>query len=86
MKGQYEEGLALAERAIQFRATPWSLGGYIINSVSLGHIDQAREAMKKSLAMAPDASLSRYVKNPILRDPNINERIVEIFRVAGAPE
>jgi tetratricopeptide (TPR) repeat protein len=86
MKGQYEEGLALAERAIQFRATPWSLGGYIINAVSLGHIDQAREAMKKSLAMAPDLSISRYVKNPTLRDPNINERIVEILRVAGAPE
>jgi len=86
MKGQYEEGLALAERAIQFRATPWSLGGYIINAVSLGLIDQAQEAMKKSLAMAPDLSLSRYLKNPTLRDPHINERIAEVFRVAGMPE
>src|SRR5436305_2035719 len=29
MKGQYEEGLSLADKAIQFRATPWSLGAYI---------------------------------------------------------
>ena len=86
MKGQYEEGLALAERAIQFRATPWSLGGNIINAVSLGLIDQAREAMKKALAMAPDLSLSRYLKNPTLRDPHINEKIAEVFRVAGMPE
>jgi tetratricopeptide (TPR) repeat protein len=86
MKGQYEEGFALADRAIQFRPTPWSLGGYIINAVSLGRVDQAREAMKKSLTIAPDSRISSYVKNPILRDPDINERIVEIFRVAGLPE
>jgi adenylate cyclase len=86
MKGQYEEGFALAARAIQFRPTQWSLGAYIINAVSLGHIDQAREAMKKSLTMAPDSRVSRFVKNPILRDPDLNERIAGILRVAGMPE
>jgi len=86
MKGQYEEGFGLAAKAIQFRPTPWSLGAYIMNAVSLGHIDQAREAMKKSLTMAPDLSVSRFVKDPSFRDPNINERIAGILRVAGMPE
>lgn len=86
MKGQYEEGLSLAEKAIQFRPTPWSLGAYILNSVSAGHIDQGREAMKQSLAMAPHQTVSRIVKKPILRDPKMTERIVEIFRIAGMPE
>jgi adenylate cyclase len=86
MKGQYEEGFALAARAIQFRPTPWSLGAYIINAVSLGHIDQAREAMKKTLTTAPELTVSRFEKNPSFRDPNINKRIAGILRVAGMPE
>jgi adenylate cyclase len=86
MKGQYEEGFALAAKAIQFRPTPWSLGAYIINAVSLGHIDQAREAMKKTLTTAPELTVSRFEKNPSFRDPNINKRIAGILRVAGMPE
>jgi Flp pilus assembly protein TadD len=86
MKGQYEEGLSLAEKAIQFRPTPWSLGAYILNAVSAGHIDQAREAMKRSLTMAPHQTVSGILKNPILRDPKMTERVVEIFRIAGMPE
>ena len=86
MKGQYEEGLSLADKAIQFRPTPWSLGGYIMNAVSLGHIDQAREAMTQSLAMAPHHRVSRIIKNPTLRDPRISERIAENYRIAGMPE
>lgn len=86
MKGQYEEGLSLADKAIQFRATPWSLGAYILNAVSAGHIDRAREAMKQSLAMAPHHTVSRIVKNPILRDPKVTERVAELFRIAGMPE
>jgi TolB-like protein/Flp pilus assembly protein TadD len=86
MKGQYEEGLSLADKAIQFRATPWSLGAYILNAVSAGHIDQAREAMKQSLTMAPHHTVSRIIKNPILRDPKVTERVAEIFRIAGMPE
>ncbi len=86
MKGQYEEGLSLADKAIQFRATPWSLGAYILNAVSAGHIDQAREAMKQSLTMAPHHTVSRIIKNPILRDPKVTERVIETFRIAGMPE
>ena len=86
MKGQYEEGLTLAEKAIQFRPTAWSLGAYILNAVSAGLIDQAREAMKQSLALAPHQTVSGILKNPILRDPKVTERVVEIFRIAGMPE
>lgn len=86
MKGEYEEGLSLADKAIQFRPTPWSLGAYILNAVSAGHVDQGREAMKQSLTMAPHHTVSRIIKNPVLRDPNVTERVAEIFRIAGMPE
>jgi TolB-like protein/Flp pilus assembly protein TadD len=86
MKGQYEEGLSLADKAIQFRPTPWSLGAYTLNAVAMGNVDQAREAMKRSLTMAPDQTVSRIIKSPILRDPKVTERIVETFRIAGMPE
>lgn len=86
MKRQYEEGLSLADKAIQFRPTPWSLSAYILNAVSAGHVDQAREAMKQLLAMAPHRTVSGIFKNPILRDPEMTERVAECFRVAGMPE
>src|SRR4029079_5643614 len=86
MKGQYEEGLSLADKAIQFRPTPWSLVAYILNAVSAGNIDQAREAMKQSLTMAPHQSVSRIIKKPVLRDPKVTARVVEVFRIAGMPE
>jgi len=86
MKGQYEEGFALAARAIQFRPTQWSLGAYIINAVSLGHIDQAREAMKKVANNGSRLESFQICQNPILRDPDLNERIAGILRVAGMPE
>lgn len=86
MKGQYEDGLSLADKAIQFRPTPWSLGAFILNAVSAGHVEKAREAMKQSLAMAPHHTISRIIKNPILRDPKMTEKIVETFRIAGMPE
>ena len=86
MKEEYAEGLALAEKAIQFRPTPWSLSAYILNAVAAGHIDRGRDAMKRSLAIAPHQTVSRVIKQPILRDPRVTERIVEIYRIAGMPE
>jgi TolB-like protein len=86
MKGEYAEGLSLAEKAIQFRPTPWSLSAYILNSVSAGHIDRGRDAMKRSLAIAPNQTVSKIIKQPILRDPKVTERVIEIYRIAGMPE
>jgi TolB-like protein/class 3 adenylate cyclase len=86
MKGQSEEGFALATKAIQFRPTPYSLGAYILNAVSAGKIDQAREAVRQSLKMAPDLRVSRIVRRQIWRDPNMVERAAGCLRDAGLPE
>lgn len=86
MKGEYAEGLALAEKAIQFRPTPWSLNAYVLNAVAAGHVDRGREVMQRSMALAPHQTVSRIIKQPILRDPRVSERIVEIYRIAGMPE
>jgi adenylate cyclase len=86
MKGQYEEGFALAAKAIQFRPTLYSLGAFIVNAIGSGHLDQARQAVQQSLAMAPDRTITKIMKEGALSDSNMATRFAECYRAAGFPE
>jgi TolB-like protein/class 3 adenylate cyclase/tetratricopeptide (TPR) repeat protein len=85
-QGRYEEGFALAAKAIQFRPTPLSLGPYIVNAVSAGYLDQAREAVTKALGMAPDLRVSKICEGLPLRDANLADKLIGCLRDAGLPE
>ena len=87
MKGKYEEGFVLASKAIQIRATLLSLGAYIVNAVAAGHLDQAREAVKQTLAMVPDRTISKVINKEVaFSDPSMTSRLAECLRDAGFPE
>ena len=82
----HDEGFALAPKAIQFRLTVLSLGAYIINAVSAGHLDQAREAVTKVLGIAPDLRVSKIFEVLSLRDGNLADKLISCLRDAGLPE
>ena len=86
MKGQYEEGFVLATKAIQFRPTPLSLSAYIVNAVAAGYLDRAQKAVKQTLAMVPDLTISKAIEEVAFSDPSMTSRVAECLRGAGFPE
>jgi tetratricopeptide (TPR) repeat protein len=60
-QGRYDDGCAVATKAIQFSPSVLSLGAYIANASSAGNHGQAREAVKRlrSIARRTIAFLSR---------------------------
>lgn len=83
---RFEEGCALATKAIQVSADANSLGAYIANSVCAGHAAAARDAVAQLLKLQPDfrATLGREALPT--RSPAIPERIAASFRTAGLPD
>ena len=85
-QGRYDEGCALATKAIQFSSTPLSLTAFILNAVSAGRLDQARQAMKQLLTLAPHHRISDVYETSLYRDANLLEKGVDCLRDAGLPE
>jgi adenylate cyclase len=83
---RFEEGCALATKAIQVSADANSLGAYIANSVCAGNAAAAREAVGQLLKLQPDYRASHGREALPTRSLAIRERIAVSFRTAGLPD
>jgi TolB-like protein len=83
---RFEEGCALATKAIQVSADANSLGAYIANSVCAGRAAAAREAVGQLLKLQPDLRASHGREALPTRSLAIRERIAVSFRTAGLPD
>jgi TolB-like protein/class 3 adenylate cyclase/tetratricopeptide (TPR) repeat protein len=86
LQGRYDDGCAVATKAIQFSPSVLSLGAYIANASSAGYHGQAREAVKRLRSIAPDYRVSDAYETGRFRDPNLLDKFAGCLREAGLPE
>jgi TolB-like protein/class 3 adenylate cyclase/Tfp pilus assembly protein PilF len=83
---RYEEGMALATKAIQIIPDVMSLAAYIANAVPAGRATEARTAVAQLLAIQPDFRVSDAEDAFPVRLLDIRQRIATSLRIAGIPE
>jgi adenylate cyclase len=84
--GRYDEGRALAVKAIQIVTNAHTLGAYIVNAVRAGRGAEAREAVAQLLKLQPDFRVSHAQELFPVRLPEEGHRITSAFREAGLPD
>jgi len=84
--GRYDEGRALAVKAIQFVTNAHTLGAYIVNAVRAERGAEAREAVAQLLKLQPDFRVSHAQELFPARLPEEGHRITSAFREAGLPD
>ena len=83
---RYEESLAWTERTLEiWPSHAVALRLRAIALVHLGHLEEARAAVRKLLVVQPNVSL-RNMPRPLFRDPAVTQRRDEALRKAGLPE
>jgi len=79
-----EEAIAAAKDAIQL--DPNKPEPYVILAacaVALGHVEEARQAVRKVLALKPGFSLAAFAKSQPYKDPKHLDRLLDHLRTAG---
>ena len=84
--GRYEEGCTLAIKAIQFFTDVHTLGAFAVNSVGVGRITKAQEAVAQLLKLQPDFRTSHVQEAFPVRSADERDRIAAALREAGLPE
>ena len=84
--GRYDEGYALATKAIQFGPNVLSLSMFVANAVLAGRLEEALQAVKQMLNVASHLRVADVGKTCALRDAILREKFVACFRDAGLPE
>jgi adenylate cyclase len=86
-KGEFEQALPYAQRAVQEMTTFTTSNMTLIRSlVGLNRLDEARAAAQKLLEIQPTFTVSHYrVVTPLKSLAEI-ERNIDAFRRAGLPE
>ena len=83
---RYEEGMALATKAMQLIPDVMSLAAYIANAVPAGRATEARTAVAQLLAIQPDFRVPDAADAFPVRFVEIRQRIATSLRNAGVPE
>jgi adenylate cyclase len=81
---RYEEAIAAAKDAIQL--DPNKPEPYVILAacaVALGHVEEARQAVRKVLALKHGFSLAAFAKSQPYKDPKHLDRLLDHLRTAG---
>jgi len=81
--GRYEEGCTLAMKAIQFFTDVHTLGAFAVNSVGVGRITKAQEAVAQLLKLQPDFRASHVHEAFPIRSSDERDRIAFALREAG---
>jgi TolB-like protein/class 3 adenylate cyclase len=86
MLAEYDEGRAVAAKALELSVDAHTLGALILNDVGAGRIDEARTTAGRLLQVRPDfrASYARQIFPA--RTVEWGNQMVAIFREAGVPE
>lgn len=81
---RYEDGVTAAKEAIQLdptKAEPYAI--LAACAVALGHVEEARQAIRKVLALKPAFSLAAFAKSQPYKDPQHLDRLLDHVRAAG---
>ena len=81
---RYEESMAAARDAIQL--DPSKPDPYVILAacaVALGHLEEAKKAVRQVLALRPGFSLAAFATSQPYRDPKHLDRLLDQLRTAG---
>jgi adenylate cyclase len=82
---RYVEGCDAANRSLQFRADPHSLGALIINSICAERVDEAKNAVARLLQLRPEFRASDSVEAFPMRSAVTRDRILKALQAAGLP-
>ncbi|WP_245286715.1 adenylate/guanylate cyclase domain-containing protein [Bradyrhizobium sp. ARR65] len=82
---RYEEGCALATKAVQFSADAHQLAAYILNSLGAGRTREAQEAARQFLKLQPEFRASDARTLFPVRLSEAQTRMVAAFKAAGVP-
>jgi hypothetical protein len=85
-QGRFEEGRELAREAIQIRPHLQPFASYIVNSVALGDLPEARDAARRLLEFDPSFRMSGAAAIFLIRSPEYHEKFLGALRTAGLPE
>jgi TolB-like protein/class 3 adenylate cyclase/tetratricopeptide (TPR) repeat protein len=85
-QGRFEEGRELAREAIQIRPHLQPFASYIVNSVALGDLPEAREAARRLLEFDPSFRMSGAAAIFLIRSPEYREKFLGALRTAGLPD
>ena len=85
-QGRFEEGRELAREAIQIRPHFQPFASYIVNSVALGDLPEAREAARRLLEFDPSFRMSGAAAIFLIRSPEYREKFLGALRTAGLPD
>jgi adenylate cyclase len=87
IKGEYDKALEVARRAA--REMPRWMGGWrslVVASVKTERLQEAQEAVRHMLLLAPNHSISQSRRALPFRDERVCDMIVDALRKAGLPE
>ena len=82
---RYDEGCAVAARALQFSKTAHTWSAFIVNAVGAGRIREAEEAVAALLATRPGFSVSHARDAFPVRSPDMRDRLAAALQEAGLP-
>jgi len=82
---RYEEGCAVATKALQFNRTAHTWSAYIVNAVGAGRIDEAEKAVAALLARRPGFCASHAREAFPVRSPAMRDRLSDSLQRAGLP-
>lgn len=85
-QGRFEEGRELAREAVQIRPHLQPFASYIVNSVALGDLPEAREAARRLLEFYPSFRMSGAAAIFLIRSPEYREKFLGALRTAGLPD
>jgi adenylate cyclase len=83
---RYEEGCAVAMKAIQFATNAHTLVALIVNCVGAGRVVEARERVAQLVKLQPDFRASHAHEAFPIRSSAERDRIASALREAGMPE
>jgi adenylate cyclase len=83
---RYEEGCAVAMKAIQFATNAHTLVALIVNSVGAGRAVEARGAVAQLVKLQPDFRIAHAHEAFPIRSSAERDRIASALREAGMPE
>jgi tetratricopeptide (TPR) repeat protein len=84
--GQYDQGRAMAAKALAVSADVHTLSALIMNDVGAGRLDEARAAAGRLLQLRPDFRSSYARQDFTSKSDEWSDRFVAVLREAGLPE
>lgn len=84
--GEYDQGCAIAAKALAMSADAHTLCALIMNHVAAKRFDEARKSAERLLQLRPDFRASHARKSFPTKTVEWGDRMVAVLREAGVPE